>query len=119
VNKLFSVFPAGPPGVALLLLRMSSAGLSLGALIYFAQRPDWSIFACIVLAAALIFGAFTRVAATVCIIAAVFASLSLDGALGFVVALQGLNAAALALLGAGAYSIDAHMFGRFVITLDK
>ncbi len=33
--------------------------------------------------------------------------------------LQALNAAALAILGAGAYSIDARLFGRRVIDLRR
>jgi uncharacterized membrane protein YphA (DoxX/SURF4 family) len=112
------MFPAGAPGVALLLLRVSMAAaileggsdcqnLAFGPLIWVAVAAQ-SLLLCI--------GLMTPV---VSVIACVFDLLSLlvpaaHTDMRFIV-LSSLNAAAIALLGPGAYSLDARLFGRRLI----
>jgi len=119
MKSTFSAFPRGSGGLALLLLR-----LSIG-LVLIAEsdvlHPS-SMAACLgmfVLAAALGAGLFTRSAAilTTPIIAVGF-SLS-HNVPCFALTLFGLVAIALALSGAGAYSVDAILFGRRVIEFGK
>ncbi len=69
--------------------------------------------------AALLSGFCTRVAAVICTVLAAAAFIRSGGTLSWLMGLQALNAAALAILGAGAYSIDARLFGRRVIEFDK
>jgi hypothetical protein len=71
-----------------------------------------------VLLIALVAGACTRVAAAVSAVAIVAACARSGGQLGLPGLLQGADAAALCMLGGGAYSIDARLFGRRVIRLD-
>lgn len=101
------------------MLRASAALLLVGAEAHFAELPVWAALGLIVLAGALALGLFTRMAAAACTLLAAAGFLRLGGDLGLLVALHGLDTAALALLGAGAYSIDAYLFGRRVITLDS
>ena len=111
VQRLFSMFPQGGPGLALLLLRISVAAIFLislaswfgvssaplifgGASLIFISlvigflTPYLSLVACAVAVANLLFG--TR--ELVCVIPI-------------------LDALALGLLGPGAYSVDARLFG--------
>lgn len=114
----FSIFPGGPRGAALLLLRISAASLmALGAATP-GDPPAWSRAGMLVVAAALLAGICTRLAAGICAILAAAAFIRTGGTLSWLTGLQALNAAALAILGGGAYSIDARLFGRRVIDLD-
>ncbi len=115
----FSVFPGGFRGAALLLLRISAASLmALGA----ARLHDlaaWSVAGMLIIAAALLAGFCTRIAAGICALLATAVFMRIGGMLSWLMGLQALNAAALAILGAGAYSIDARLFGRRVIDLGR
>src|SRR5882724_7247844 len=117
VQRLFSMFPEGGPGLALLLLRISVAVIFLTN----AFRGSWIISIPLLFAGVLLISislgigfltpALSIVAATVCIVNLLIGphsnSLILISAI--------LNAAALGLLGPGAYSLDARLFGRRVI----
>ena len=109
-----SIFPSGARGAALLLLRISAAALIVLFLIR-RQLSPWSVAGCLVIASALLAGFCTRLAALACAVLATAAFLSIHGTLSWLMALQALNATALAILGAGAYSFDAALFGRRVI----
>lgn len=100
------------------MLRASAALLLASAAARLVALPPWADFGLIVLATALVLGALTRFAAAVCVILAAIGWFRISGDLGLIVALHGLDASALALLGAGAYSIDARLFGRRVVALD-
>jgi uncharacterized membrane protein YphA (DoxX/SURF4 family) len=113
------MFPAGAPGAALLLLRLSAASLVFVASSQFNTLPTWMIVGFVMLAAALVLGFFTRVAAGISAVLAASIFVALGGTLGFVTLLHAFNAIALAILGPGAYSIDARRFGRRVIKLDN
>ena len=116
---MFSLFPGGSAGRALLLLRLCNALLCAVALKYLPDVPTWLVVVVLVVATFQIVGLLTPFTAIVCAIAATAAGVRLGGALGSVVALHALSAIALATLGAGAYSVDARLFGRRVISLDR
>jgi hypothetical protein len=111
------MFPAGAPGIALLMLRVSLAAAILDG------GPDCLKPAvapplCVVLAAQSLLLCIGFITPVVSVIACVFELASLVIAaqtdLRFIV-LSSLNAAAIALLGPGAYSLDARLFGRRLI----
>jgi hypothetical protein len=112
------MFPSGLPGIALLILRTSVAMTVL--LRGYTQRQElaaWLLACFLLLAITLIAGFLTPIlallAAAVQFIGPWAATMSTSGLL--VVSI--LNAVALALLGPGAYSIDAARFGRRVVDL--
>jgi hypothetical protein len=114
VQRLFSTFPSGLPGLGLLLLRVSVAG---GLVLSFSWNqglPFAVVGASWLICVALCGGFFTPIAALM--------AFALQGALlclrllsvdASVVVL--FDALALALLGPGAYSLDARRFGRRVL----
>jgi hypothetical protein len=115
---MFSVFPAGSAGAALLFLRLACAGLWLSALIFATALPLWLAIAGGLVACALVLGFLTRVATAITLVAILAARIEMGGALGALTLLHALDAGALLLLGAGAYSLDARLFGRREIRID-
>jgi len=118
MQRLFSIFPSGWPGVALLLLRGSVAlAVLLPAYGHDQALPGLALLALILLSATLCAGFLTPVvavlAAAVHLAAALSVSMGNDGATVVVI----VDALALALLGPGAYSIDARRFGRRLVEL--
>ena len=117
MQRLFSMFPPGLPGFALLLLRGSVA---LAVLLEgYAHRQGLSgvvLGALISLSAALCAGFLTPIAAALALaIQVAWASVGNGGMEAHGVAI--LDALALALLGPGAYSVDSYRFGRRVVVL--
>jgi uncharacterized membrane protein YphA (DoxX/SURF4 family) len=112
MQKLFSMFPPGLPGLALLLLR-SSVALAL----LVAGFDGWARVAAILVVLALCAGYLTPIAAATALGLHALAWLGsgIDSAALFVI--FALDALALALLGPGAYSIDSHRFGRRLVVL--
>ena len=114
VQRLFSTFPSGPPGIGLLLLRVSVAiGLAL-SFSWNQQIPFAVVAASWLMCVALCIGYFTPIAALL--------AFALQGALLCLRQLSveasvvlPLDAMALALLGPGAYSLDVRRFGRRVL----
>jgi uncharacterized membrane protein YphA (DoxX/SURF4 family) len=72
----------------------------------------------VLLGAALVFGVATRLIAALSVLVSILIWLRLGGTGGMLSIFNGLDAAGLAMLGAGAYSVDASLFGRRVIKLD-
>ena len=118
MQRLFSMFPRGSPGVALLLLRTSVAAAVLTE--HYAYRGGLSTASWV--AAALIFlalavGYLTPIAATAGVLLHVAVLFRFDaGATAYTLILC-LDAIALALLGPGAYSLDGYRFGRRIVVL--
>lgn len=118
MQKLFSMFPRGAPGVALLLLR-----LFLGAVLLRSALPEVSGHPTVlgampvVLAVALIAGLTTPIVTTLVALFELFTLHELDADIALRSFAPAVIAIALALLGPGAYSIDAHLFGRRLIDL--
>jgi hypothetical protein len=114
VLRLFSVFPAGAPGIALLILRVSLAAAMLDNCRDGITPPVLPLF-CLAFAVQSLLLCLGLLTPIVSIIACVF-----ELATSFVtshtdarfIALSSLNAAAIALLGPGAYSLDSRLFGR-------
>ncbi|MGK6355730.1 hypothetical protein ACMGDH_10955 [Sphingomonas sp. DT-207] len=119
--KLILRYPDGLFGVALLLLRLCYAVIALPALARLWPAPSITApmgLGAAAIALALISGFGARAAAL--LLAAVLA-IGVGGARGdlawFLASCSG-GAVALMLLGPGAWSIDAHLYGRRVIRLE-
>jgi putative oxidoreductase len=119
--KSFSRYPDGAAGIALVLLRLACAWIAFLIMTrlpfpHFSPNASLVVSAAFALALALGFGirivAFVLAAAT---LATVFMTGS-DSALTTMA--RASVCAALGLLGPGAYSIDANVFGRRVIRLE-
>ena len=119
MQKLFSMFPAGLPGIALLLLRLSVAAMLFieptGRWLW--PAPTWLLIAGVIAVIAVSVGFLTPLFALVCGLLKVCALSSAAQIVAPLVILALLLAAALAMLGPGAYSLDARMFGRRVVLL--
>src|ERR1700722_1449355 len=114
VQRLFSMFPGGAAGVGLLVLRLccASAILTTAFSRGLSVAPSWTAVGSTVLALLMVAGALTPLACAVG--ALVQASYLLHGPgmdLRFVVFAL-LVTVALGLLGPGAFSVDAKLFGR-------
>jgi hypothetical protein len=117
--KMFYAFLGGAPGTGLLLLRLGTAFLVPFTVFSSLSPPLWLDMAVGLLATCLAVGFAVRVAASLAALLILFGASRSDDALAAILATQALQAAALALLGAGAHSIDARLFGRRVIQLNK
>jgi len=105
------MFPRGAPGVALLVLRICVAVALAGN----AFLAGWQHIAYLILLGMLCIGLFTPV---ICGLAAagVLFDLAHSGEVHFVnAAVVVLSTLSLALLGPGAFSVDARLFGRRVV----
>ena len=113
----FMVFPTGPAGVALLLIRVSLVVALTGAIAW--VDVDGAKIVAVIISAAILAGFRTRLAAGAAALFAAIVCLRVGGSLGLSAAIHGVCAVALSMLGAGGYSVDAHLFGRKVIDLDR
>ena len=115
MQRLFSIFPPGAPGLALLLLR-TSVGVMLFAAMLNREGPNPpSLLVATALLAAICLGLglltpYLAVAAGALAVANLLASPTAD----LVQVAPIVDALVLALLGPGAYSLDARLFGRRV-----
>jgi hypothetical protein len=110
MQRLFSTFPAGGPGVALVLFRACVAAMFVleawPRVPAAAAAPGLLAGA---LATALLLGLATPLACLLCLAAeAVFAAQAFTPMTAIVL----VEAVALALLGPGGYSVDGLLFGR-------
>jgi uncharacterized membrane protein YphA (DoxX/SURF4 family) len=107
VQRLFIMFPHGPPGLALLLLR---AAVAIALLMQGFGRPI-----AILLAIVILVGYWTPIFATAALVlhGLVWLATGVDSTAVAIVFC--LDAIALALLGPGAYSLDSYRFGRRLV----
>jgi uncharacterized membrane protein YphA (DoxX/SURF4 family) len=131
LQRLFSTFPGGWPGVALCLLRLSIGVTSVAqGAFYLLHGSTWTlgaVFSCLLLAlggVCLLVGFLTPYASVLIGIAILGSSISLlptpagnllDGKLASFEMV--VLATAMALLGPGAFSVDARLFGRREIVI--
>jgi hypothetical protein len=118
MQKLFSMFPPGLPGLALLLVRAAVAF----ALLFtdYGHRtvlPVWVHGTAILIAVALSVGYLTPIAAATAFVFHVLLWFGAGADSTAVTVIFAIDAIALALLGPGAYSIDSHRFGRRLVVL--
>ena len=121
VPKLILRYPDGLFGVALLLLRLSYAVIAFPALARLWPAPSITVpmgLGAAAIALALISGFGARAAALLLAAMLAIGICSARGELAwFLVSCTG-GGVALVLLGPGAWSIDAHLYGRRVIRLE-
>lgn len=113
------MFPGRAPGIALLLLRVSiGAGVILnGSLRFPSVLGEWDLWARLALDLLLLAGVFTPWVALLTGILTVVDVVGVGLPCAPIAFLTAVNAIALGLLGPGAYSADARMFGRRVLVL--
>lgn len=123
MQRLYSMFPAGIPGAALLLLRVvCSFFVASWAIVMIARRPQTlspilalPYVGCI--AALILFvGLWTPIAGATITLVELWVAVSGSNDREAAVLLAALGAA-LALLGPGAFSVDAKLFGRRLIEI--
>jgi putative oxidoreductase len=121
VTKFLSRYPDGAAGVALVLLRLACAWIAILAIAGFPfpqVSPNASMVVAAVFALALALGFGTRIVAFVLVAAAIATAFMTGSNNALTMIARACGCAALGLLGPGAYSIDANVFGRRVIRLE-
>lgn len=107
MQRLFFMFPHGPPGLALLLLR---AAVAIALLMQSFGHPI-----AILLSIVLLVGYWTPIVAMVALLVHALGWFVIGVDSAAVAIVFCLDAIALALLGPGAYSLDSYRFGRRLV----
>lgn len=112
------MFPRGLPGLALLLLRVSTVlALLLNCYLNRSEISAWIQLGAVLIALCICVGFLTPIAASTALLFHVLVWFSTAGISSTALIVVALDALALALLGPGAYSIDGYRFGRRVVVL--
>jgi uncharacterized membrane protein YphA (DoxX/SURF4 family) len=113
------MFPTGPAGAALWILRVSVAAKLFveGTAHWTLVTSFWTFLGFAAVAMFLCLGLLTPYCATATCLIMLGVLLMAGGSNQFETFISILNSAALALLGPGAYSIDARIFGRRLLTV--
>jgi uncharacterized membrane protein YphA (DoxX/SURF4 family) len=123
MQRLFTMFPAGAPGVALALLRLSVMGCLWQR--FLAEAPAgsaWRLLSLGIVSIFLLIGMATPVASLIAAgieLMSVFYALRVGifvSAELLTVGIHAIQAFSLALIGPGAFSVDALLFGRRLLT---
>ena len=110
-------YPGGIAAPALLMLRLHAVAITVTQCTLVRPSSLWLIVLSAPIVLALAIGLFTRAAAALVTAVSLGVAIELGGAMGLLLAIAGLASAALILLGAGAWSLDARLFGRRMILL--
>ena len=118
VQRLFSLFPTGMPGIGLILLRVSVAAVLLvdGTAHWTLVTSWWTFLLVAVPAGALCLGFLTPYVASLCCVIEV-GVLWTTRAEEFHLVIAMASSVVVAMVGPGAYSLDARMFGRRLLRL--
>jgi uncharacterized membrane protein YphA (DoxX/SURF4 family) len=120
MQRLFTMFPAGAPGVALALLRLSVMGCLWQR--FLADGSAWRLLSLGIISIFLLIGMATPVAALIAAgiqLMSVFYPLRVGTFVSaeiLTVGIYVIQALSLALIGPGAFSVDARLFGRRILT---
>jgi len=118
MQRLFSTFPHGWPGFGLMLLRLAVAlSAFLNTYAIQEQLSGWELIALVLLSVTLSVGFLTPMVALLTPVLRLVGPTSLTAGSAGALCIAILSALALAMLGPGAYSIDAYRFGRRVVVL--
>jgi len=119
MQRLFSMFPQGAPGFALLLLRISVATIFLTSIANQSLVSSVPLVCAgvLLISGSLSIGFLTPYLSVVSFVSGVAILLLNPHSYSCVQVALLFNAAALALLGPGAYSVDARLFGLRVTVL--
>jgi hypothetical protein len=119
MKQLFSAYPAGFAGSALLLFRASMA-------LFLTVSPPrqftshlWPALVVDVIAIAIGIGLYTRIFALLSAFAGLIFAVSGACTEPMLLVTHAFDAVALALIGPGAFSLDARLFGRATINLPR
>jgi hypothetical protein len=119
MTRFLSRYPDGAAGIALVLLRLACAWIAFLVRLPLPQfSPNASIVVSAAFALALLLGFGTRIVAFVAAAAAIAAAFMTGSDIALTMIARACGCAALGLLGPGAYSIDANLFGRHVVRLE-
>jgi hypothetical protein len=117
MKHIFFAFPAGLAGLALVLFRLSAALSIAAAAGKLPAQSFWQSSLLYLLSCGFVAGFPTRIISGFSALGAAICALTIGG---FSISCSGafiLNMLALSLIGPGAYSIDAALFGRRTIHL--
>lgn len=121
VQRLYSMFPLGGPGIGLVLLRLSLAALLLldidAVSVTLPGRLVWP--GIVIMTAALALGILTPIVSLLGFLVACIALAQWNPAAAATALLTMLNTASLFLLGPGAYSLDGRIYGRRILILPR
>lgn len=118
VQRLFSMFPSRTAGAALLIMRFSVAvALVVHVTAYWALTPPfWAVPGPLLIAMFLCFGFLTPYCAILNCLIELGLLVVTGGQNGLNLVIAAVNSGVLAVLGPGAYSVDARIFGRRILT---
>ena len=111
------MFPAGVAGIALFLLRVASAAsvvLITGSFRVLSEPTPMRLAATLT-SVLLLLGAATPLSCVMLLLLAALSMRENSGTVTFYIVLQLLSTTSLLMLGPGAYSVDARLFGRRLI----
>jgi hypothetical protein len=118
MQRLFSMFPSGIAGAGLLILRVCAAAVLFvdGAAHPSEGKSIWLLLLFAIMSGTLGIGLLTPYAAAIGCLIELTVVWEADAQAAFHFIVAALNFAAIAMLGPGAYSLDARRFGRKLIS---
>jgi hypothetical protein len=118
MQRLFSMFPSGTAGAGLVILRVCSAAVLLvdARAHPLEGKSIWLLLLFVIMSGTLCIGLLTPYAAAIGCLIELTAVWDADAQVAFHSMVAALNIAAVGMLGPGAYSLDARLFGRRLIS---